>query len=76
MRIFARKTFEFENTDGEKVTVKMASFATVPDWAEKTPIFALALKDESIVVITNKEDEKKVEVAPENPKTTVPPAGK
>jgi hypothetical protein len=76
MRIFARKAFEFENSDGEKVTVNMASFATIPDWAEKTPIFALALKDESIVVITNKEDEKKVEVAPENPKATNTPAGK
>lgn len=76
MRLFARKAFEFENSDGEKAKVRMASFETVPDWVEKTPLFALALKDESIVVITNKEDEKKVEVAPENPKSTNTPAGK
>lgn len=61
MRIYARKAFEFENSDGEKAAVKVSSFETVPDWVEKTLLFDLALKDESIVVITNKEDEKKVE---------------
>lgn len=74
MRTYSKKAFQFENSEGEKVDVKMGEFATIPDWAENTPMFKLALSAEEIVIINNKDDEKKVE-NPKDPDSSKPPKG-
>lgn len=60
MRIFAKKAFRFRGGD-KAVSVAALSFADVPDWVKKDPIFALAVKEGSIELISSKADEKKVE---------------
>jgi len=60
MRIFTKKSFKFR-LGSESVTTKALSFADVPEWVEKDPIFALALKDKAIEIVDSKADEKRVE---------------
>lgn len=60
MRIFTKKSFKFRSGD-EAVTTAALSFADVPDWVEKDPIFALALKDKAIEIVEGKADEKRIE---------------
>ena len=60
MRIFAKKSFRFRGGD-QKVSVAALSFADVPDWVKKDPIFALAVQEGSIELISSKADEKEVE---------------
>ncbi len=77
MRIFAKKAFRFRGSD-KAVSVAALSFADVPDWVKKDPIFALAVKEGSIELISSKADEKKVEKTgtakpPKLPKEPVAP---
>jgi hypothetical protein len=60
MRIFAKKAFRFRGGD-KAVSVAALSFADVPDWVKKDPIFALAVKEGSIELINSKADERSVE---------------
>lgn len=48
MKIFATKTYEFENDQGEVVMTKPYVFDTVPNWVEKHPLYNLAIQDGTI----------------------------
>lgn len=58
MRIFTKKSFEFKNADGEKVTTRPLDFADVPDWVTSDPLFAWGKKDGDITVTGTAQDEK------------------
>jgi hypothetical protein len=60
MRIFAKKAFRFRGGD-KAVTVAALSFADVPEWIKKDPLFALAVKEGSIEIINGKADERNAE---------------
>ena len=49
MRIFSKKTFEFD-FDGNKVVTQPLGYSEVPDNAEKNRFFALALKAGEIAI--------------------------
>jgi hypothetical protein len=61
MRIFTKKAFKFRGED-KAVTTAALSFADVPDWVKKDPIFPLAVTEGSIELIESKADERQIEV--------------
>ena len=63
MRIFTKKSFEFKNAAGEKVVTQPLSFADVPDWAAKDPIFSWGKKDGDIIVTETAKEEAAAEKA-------------
>ena len=60
MRIFAKKALRFRGGD-KAVSVAALSFADVPDWVRKDPLFGLATQEGTIEIITSKADERKAE---------------
>lgn len=63
MRIFTKKSFEFKNGDGEKVTTRPLDFTDVPEWAKNDPIFGWGLKDGDITVTETAKEESAAEKA-------------
>lgn len=60
MRIFARKTYEFD-LDGKKYVTQPLGFMDLPDAAEKTLLFRLAVADGSIEVLDTARRQKQAE---------------
>lgn len=69
MRIFAKKSFQFDHPAGAApaVVVPYKSFADVPDWVAESTMFKLALQDEDILVTNNKKEEKIAELSADAP---------
>jgi hypothetical protein len=61
MRIFAKKAFEFKNSEGGSVTTSPLSFADIPDWSTEDNMFKWALEDGDIELIADKKDETDIE---------------
>lgn len=63
MRIFSKKSFQFDHPAGEEapVIVQALSFADVPEWVADSTMFKLAKGEESVDVIESKADEVKAE---------------
>jgi hypothetical protein len=59
MKIFSKKTFQFDHPAGEQpaVVVQHQDFAVVPDWVYDSIMFKDALADGDITVIESKQDE-------------------
>lgn len=60
MRIFARKTYEFD-LDGRKFVTRPLEFMDLPDGVEKTLLFRLAVADGSIEVLDTARKQKQAE---------------
>lgn len=60
MRIFTKKALRFRGGD-KAVSVAALSFADVPDWVQKDPLFGLAVKEGTIEIVNSKADERNVE---------------
>ena len=60
MRIFARKTYEFD-LDGKNYVTKPLGFMDLPDAVEKTLLFRLAVADGSIEVLDTARRQKQAE---------------
>ena len=60
MRIFARKTYEFD-LDGRKYVTQPLGFMDLPDAVEKTRLFRLAVADGSIEVLDTARRQKQAE---------------
>ncbi|WPS86470.1 hypothetical protein SMD22_18430 [Brevibacillus halotolerans] len=63
MRIFSKKSFQFDHPAGQEpaVVVQSQSFADVPNWVSKSLMFKLARQNEDVTVVENKKDEKTAE---------------
>ncbi|MGD8188565.1 hypothetical protein ACQCN2_01060 [Brevibacillus ginsengisoli] len=59
MRIFSKKSFQFDHPTGQEpaVVVLAGSFVDVPDWVSDSTMFKLASQDGDVDVIGNKKDE-------------------
>lgn len=59
MRIYAKKSFQFDHPAGQEpaVVVQSQSFAIVPEWVADSVMFGLASHDEDVMVIESKHDE-------------------
>ena len=52
MRIFTEKKLEFRHpVTGETFATRLKSFADAPEWIEKDPLFAWAVKEGSLIVV-------------------------
>lgn len=60
MRIFTKRAFKFR-VEGNAVSTAALSFADVPEWVTKDPIFPLAVEEGAIELVENKAVEKKIE---------------
>ena len=71
IRVISKKNIAFRNPANrdEQITVRPFEFATLPDWAEKDPMFGWAVKDGVLEVsketIVAAKEEPKKEVKPE-----------
>lgn len=63
MRIFSKKTFQFDHPAGTETAViaQMQNFADVPDWVADSTMFKLAQADGDVEVINSTQDEKAAE---------------
>jgi hypothetical protein len=61
MRIFAKKAFEFKNTEGGSEKTAPLAFADLPEWVAKDNMFQWGLVDGDIEIIADKKDETDVE---------------
>ncbi|QDX92063.1 hypothetical protein EEL30_06580 [Brevibacillus laterosporus] len=63
MRIFSKKSFQFDHPAGQEpaVVVQSQSFADVPDWVSRSLMFKLASQNEDVTLVENKQDEKVAE---------------
>lgn len=66
MRIFARKTYEFD-LDGRKFVTRPLEFMDLPDVVEKTLLFRLAVADGSIEVLDTARKQKQAEKGEKKP---------
>ena len=66
MRIFARKTYEFD-LDGRKFVTSPLEFMDLPDGVEKTLLFRLAVADGSIEVLDTARKQKQAEKGEKKP---------
>jgi hypothetical protein len=64
MRIFSKRSFQFDHPAGEQpaVVVRSQSFADVPDWVADSAMYKLALDDEDVMPIESRQDEVKAEL--------------
>ena len=61
MRIFTKKSFQFEEKNMPAIITKAMTFQEVPAWVETTLLFQLALKDGSVQVIADRKQQKELE---------------
>jgi len=63
MRIFSKKTFQFDHPAGQEpaVVVQALAFADVPDWVAESAMFQLADQAGEIEVTNGKADESNAE---------------
>ncbi|MFC3768368.1 hypothetical protein [Paenibacillus sp. GCM10012303] len=59
MRIFTRKSLQFDHPAGQEpaVVVSAGQFAVVPAWVEKSRMYQLASRDGSVELIESRRDE-------------------
>lgn len=57
MRIFTKKSFEFENAE-EKVVTSPLAIQDVPAWVKDNWLFKMAKKDGDVEIIGSAKDEK------------------
>lgn len=62
IKVYSYKAFKFERKERgktvESVSVPPLTFSTVPEWVKKSALFNWALKEESIVIVESKNEEK------------------
>ncbi|WP_419877678.1 hypothetical protein [Brevibacillus centrosporus] len=63
MRIFSKRSFQFDHPAGQEpaVVIQSQNFADVPGWVAASAMFKLASKTGDVTVIENKHDEKAAE---------------
>ena len=71
IKCIAKKKIGFRNPENrdESITVRPFEFATLPDWAEKDPMFGWAVKDGILevsneTIVAKEEPKKPVKKAP------------
>lgn len=59
MRIFSKKSFKFDDPNGQEpsVTVGSMEFKDVPDWVESSTMFKLASQDGDVSITSSKGEE-------------------
>lgn len=60
MRIFSKKSFQFDHPAGSEpaVVVQALAFADVPDWVKQSQMYKLASVAGEVEIIENKADER------------------